>query len=59
LDANDRFGVFQPLTQLGVFTTKLVEIGARLGDHGLGAAPQRLERLERTGVPLAAPVRQG
>jgi len=60
LDADDGFGVFEPLTQPGVFTTKLAEVGVRgLGGHGLGAAPQRLERLERTGLPLAAPIRQG
>jgi hypothetical protein len=60
LDANDRFGVVKPLTQSGVFTAKLAEIGGlRLGKHGLGAASKRLERLERTGIPLAAPISQG
>jgi hypothetical protein len=40
LDPNDRFGVFEPLTQPGVFAAKLAEIGVRgLDDHGLGAAP--------------------
>jgi hypothetical protein len=33
LDSNDRFGVFEPLTQSGVFAAKLAEIGVRrLGD---------------------------
>jgi hypothetical protein len=57
LDPNDRFGVFEPLTQPGVFAAKLAEIGVRrLDDHGLGAASQRLQRLERAGIPLAAPL---
>jgi hypothetical protein len=60
LDADDRFGVFKPLAKPGVFTTKLAEIGVRgLGDLGLGAASQWLERLERTGIPLTAPIGQG
>jgi len=60
LDADNGFGVLQSLKQPGVFTTKLAEIGVRgLDDRGLGAAPQRLERLERTGLPLAAPLSQG
>jgi hypothetical protein len=60
LDPDDRFGVLKPLTQSGVFTTKLAEIGVRgLGDHGLGAASERLERLERTSIALAAPLGQG
>ena len=60
LDPNDRFGVFEPLTQPRVFAAKLAEVGVRrLGDHGLGAASQRLQRLERTGIPLAAPIGQG
>jgi len=60
LDSNDRLGVFEPLTQPGVFAAKLVEIGVRgLGNHGLRAAPQRLECLESTGIPLAAPIGQG
>jgi len=57
LDANDRFGVVKPLTQSDVFTAKLAEVGVRgLGKHGLGAASERLERLERAGIPLAAPI---
>jgi hypothetical protein len=60
LDPNDRFGVLKALTKPGVFTAKLAEIGVRgLGDHRLGAASERLERLERTGIPLAAPIGQG
>ena len=60
MDADDRFGLLKPLTQHGVFTTKLAEIGVlRLGDYRLGAASQRLESLERTGIPLAAPIGQG
>jgi hypothetical protein len=60
LHTDDRFGVFKALTQSGVFATKLAEIGAlRLGRHGLGAASERLERLERTGIPLTAPIGQG
>jgi hypothetical protein len=40
LDPNDRFGVFKPLMQPGVFATKLAKIGVRgLGDYGLGTAP--------------------
>ena len=60
MDPNDRFGVLQPLTQPGVFTAKLVEIGVRgLSEHGLGATSLRLERLEGARIPLAAPVGQG
>jgi hypothetical protein len=60
LHPDDRFGVLKPLTQSGVFTTKLAEIGVRgLGDHGLGAASERLERFERTTIALAAPLGQG
>jgi hypothetical protein len=59
LDADDGFGVFEPLTQPGVFAAKLVEIGGGLGDDGLGAAPQRLERCEGARIPLAAPIGQG
>jgi hypothetical protein len=60
LDPNDRFGVFEPLTQPGVFAAKLDKIGVRrLSDHGLGAASQRLQRLERAGIALAAPIGQG
>jgi hypothetical protein len=58
LDPDNGFGVLQSLTKPGVFATKLVEIGG-CGDLGLGAAPQRFERLEGTGVPLAAPIGQG
>ena len=36
-DSDDRFGVFKPLTQPGVFAAKLAEVGIRgLGEHGLG-----------------------
>jgi hypothetical protein len=60
LDADDRFGVFKPLAKPGVFTTKLAEIGVRgVGNHGRGAASKWLERLERTSIPLAAPIGQG
>ena len=61
LDPNDRFGVFQPLTQPGIFTAKLAEIGVRRlgGGHRLGATSQRLQRLERAGVALAPPIGQG
>jgi hypothetical protein len=59
LDSNDRFGVFEPLTQRGIFAAKLVEIGGGLGEHGLGAASQRLERLEGARIALAAPIGQG
>jgi hypothetical protein len=59
LDSNDCFGVFEPLTQPGVFAAKLVEIGGGLGKHGLGATPQRLERFEGARIPLAAPIGQG
>ena len=59
LDADDCFSVLKPLTQPGVFTAKLVEIGGGFGDLRLGAAPQRFERLERTGIPLATPIGQG
>ncbi len=58
--SDDRFGVLKPLTQPGVFPTKLAEIGGlRLAEHRLGAASERLERLERTGIALAAPIGQG
>jgi hypothetical protein len=60
LNSNDRFGMFEPLTKPGVFAAKLVEIGVRgLGDHGLGAASLRLERLESACIALAAPIGQG
>lgn len=60
MDFNDRFSVFEPLTQPGVFAAKLVEIGVRgLGDDGLGAAPQRLERCEGARIALTAPIGQG
>jgi hypothetical protein len=59
LDADDGFGVFQSLTQPGVFTAKLVQIGGGLGEHGLGAAPLWFERLKGARIPLAAPIRQG
>jgi hypothetical protein len=60
LDFNDRFSVFEPLTQPGIFAAKLVAIGVRgLGGHGLGAASLRLERLEGARIALAAPVGQG
>jgi hypothetical protein len=59
LDFNDRFSVFEPLTQPGVFAAKLVEIGGGLGDDGLGAAPQRLERCEGARIALTAPIGQG
>jgi hypothetical protein len=60
LDADDSFGVFEPLTKPGVFTTKLAEVGVRrLGDHGLGAASEWLERLKRPGIALTAPIGQG
>ena len=52
--------MFEPLTKPGVFAAKLVEIGVRgLGKHGFGAASLRLERLEGTRIPLAAPIGQG
>jgi len=60
LDPDDGFGVLQPLTKPGVFAAKLVEIGLRgLGDLRPGAASLRLERLEGTRIPLAAPIGQG
>jgi hypothetical protein len=60
LDPNDRFGVFEPLTQPGIFAAQLAEIGVRrLSNHGFGAASQRFERLERAGIALAAPIGQG
>jgi hypothetical protein len=60
LDSDDRFGVFQPLTQPGIFAAKLVEIGVGgLSDHGPGAASLRLERLEGARIALAAPIGQG
>jgi hypothetical protein len=59
LDPDDGFGVFQPLTQPGIFTAKLVEIGVcGLGDLRLGAAPQRFECREGACISLAAPVGQ-
>jgi hypothetical protein len=59
LDPDDGFGVFEPLTQSGVFTTKRAEIGGGFGDLRLGAASQRFERLEGTRIALAAPIGQG
>ena len=60
MDFNDRFSVFEPLTQPDVFAAKLVKIGVRgLSEHGLGAASLRLERLEGARIPLAAPIGQG
>jgi len=60
LDPNDRFGVFEPLTQPGVFAAKLAEIGVcGLGGLRLGAAPQRFERSEGACIPLAPPISQG
>jgi hypothetical protein len=60
LDPNDRFSVFESLTQPGILAAQLAEIGVRrLSNHGFGAASQRLECLERTGIPLSAPIGQG
>ena len=60
MDANDCFGMFEPLTQPGIVAAKLVEIGVcGLSEHGLGAASLRLERLEGACIALAAPIGQG
>ena len=59
MDANDRFGVLQPLTQPGVLAAKLVELGGRFGDLRPGATSLRFERLEGAGIALAAPIGQG
>ena len=59
MDPDDGFGVFEPLTQPGVFAAKLVEIGGGLSDLRPGTASLRLERLEGARIPLAAPIGQG
>jgi hypothetical protein len=59
LDIDDRLGLLKPLTQASIFMAELARAGdGRIGCHGLGAAAQRFERLERTGGTLAAPIGQ-
>jgi len=59
LDLDDGLGLFEPTLKLRLLPIGLGQRGGqRVGRRGFRPALERLQRLERPGVPLATPVRQ-